>query len=253
MKNEIIKSKENKLYKYLKSLSLKKYRIKNNSYLIEGIKLTEEAIRENLIQKLILSESFVGNFKEFTEGFEDYYIFSDNLFRELTDMINPEGILGLAEIKKTDDQISSSRVLCLDGIKDPGNMGTIIRSAEAFGFKQIILINDCVDIYNPKVIRASMGSLFRTDFIELSSYSELKSIASGDYALIATGLKGIDIKDIDIDSKSILIIGSESHGISKEVLSIADIITSIPMRGDLDSLNAAIAASIYMYELSISL
>lgn len=246
----IIHSRENKTFQLIKSLNKKKFRVLNKLFIVEGIKMSEEAKELDLIEMLVIKESAMhlieSNFIEISE--DKITILNDRLFDEITNMQNSEGVMSVIKIQEINRDIISKRVLCLDGIKDPGNMGTIIRSAESFGFEEIILTNECVDIYNPKTLRASMGSIFRIKFKYLDTNEILK--LSGEYKLYTTSFKdSILLDEAPKDDKIILVIGSESHGVSDELIENSDLLVRIPMYGELESLNAAIAASIIMYVL----
>lgn len=247
---EKISSKDNKNYQLIKSLEQKKYRDKTGLFLIEGKKLVKEAIKSKQeIEYLIFQES--KNIDDDFSGLDSKrLVLVDKLFLALTDQKKPEGIL--AVIRKNDflKSPSSNKILCLDSISDPGNMGTIIRSAEAFGFSEIILTGTCVDIFSPKVLRASMGSFFRTEFIKMN-YEQLSSLKDDGYKIISTELyNSKDLKSTEIKGKLIVVIGSESHGVSKEISHLADIKVRIEMKGQIESLNAGIAASLIMFYLS---
>lgn len=246
--NYKIESKNNQLIKLVQSLKLKKYRDKHKLFIIEGIKLLEEAISSDFdISFIIIKEDFhrKNEFKDF-----ETYVVSDSIFKSLTAQKNPEGIIGVLKLNEKKYSYLSDRLLIIDGLKDPGNMGTIIRSAEAFGFNQIILVNNCVDVYNSKTIRASMGSIFRTDILE-KDIEYLKTLKKEGYIMISGTPKGNVFNKITKDNlKLCLIIGSESHGISKEVLNLSDFFVKIQMFGKIESFNAAIAASILMYKVS---
>lgn len=246
--SSIIYSKENKTFQLIKSLNKKKYRILNKLFLVEGIKMSQEAKELNLIEMLVIKETSVHlletHFYEISG--DKIIILADKLFEEITNMQNSEGVISVIKASEFEEDICSKRVLCLDGIKDPGNMGTIIRSAESFGFNEIILTNECVDIYNPKTLRASMGSVFRIKFKYLETKDILK--LSDEYSLYTTSLKdSVLLDEAPKDEKIILVIGSESHGVSSELIENTDLLIRIPMYGELESLNAAIAASIIMY------
>lgn len=242
----IIESPQNSNYKFWKNLKRKKYRNINNLFIVEGKKLYREALFSDIIiNSVIISESFSLEFFEY-EKIENLYILADALFNDLSSMEHSEGILCICEKKKAIDDMGE-KIVILDGIKDPGNAGTIIRSAEAFGFTDCIFFNDSVDPYNSKVIRGSMGSFFRVRIMEEDSITDLKS---KNYKLLALDMKGKALSDYQFHGKIGLIIGSEAHGVSMELREIVDDLISIPMKGKVESLNAGIAASITMYELN---
>lgn len=242
----IIESSQNSNFKLWKSLRKKKYRKENNLFIVEGKKLFKEAIFSDiLINSVILNEDIDVSFvKEVFQG--NIYIVKNQLFKELSEMEHSEGILCVCEKKKYNLRIGK-HVIIFDGIKDPGNAGTIIRSAEAFGFRDCIFINDCVDPYNSKVVRGSMGSIFRLNLIEEDITGKLEN---ENYTFLALDMGGSPLSELKQIEKAAVIIGSEAHGVSRNMRNIAQETISIPMEGKIESLNAGIAASIIMYELN---
>lgn len=240
----IIKSNTNEKYKYIKKLNNKKYRDKFNSFVIESKKLVEEALNT---KNLEIEFVFVNEDNESFNTDKKKLVFSNDLFNKLSNMKNPEGISAVVK-KLTSKEISSDKILLLDKISDPGNLGTMIRSAEAFAFNDIILFNNCVDLYNEKTLRASMGSIFRLNFLNLNQ-EDLLSLKK-DYKLLAADMAGEGYKRFNDSDKIILAIGNEANGISDFLKENADNLVSIPMKGKIESLNAAIAASILMNNLS---
>ena len=239
----IIKSKENPTYKLLNKLRSKKYRDKENSYIIESKKLVDEAISSSAdIDFIFLREDVSYNKDIKTQTFEK------NLFEKLTLLKNSDGIAAKL-FKNKEKPVKSDKILLLDNLNDPGNLGTIIRSAEAFGFTDIILYGNCCDIYNEKTLRASMGSIFRINITSknLDQIKELKKT----YKILSADMAGSDIKSYnDYEEKIILAIGNEANGLSQEIRDLTDIFLKISMKGLIESLNAAIAASIMMNMLS---
>lgn len=239
----IIKSESNEKYKYLNKLKKKKYRKKFNSFIVESIKIVEQIPDDFECEFVFVNEDM----KDYKTNFKKI-VFSNKLFDKLSLLENPEGVSALLKIKK-EKEISSDKILLLDHMQDPGNLGTIIRSAEAFSFKDIILVNNCVDLYNEKTIRASMGSIFRLNFIELD-IEDLKKFK--DYKLILADMNGKSVDYYKSCDKIILAIGNEANGISKSLRDLSNDFVSIKMDGKIESLNAAIAASILMNNFSQS-
>lgn len=239
----IIKSESNEKYKYLNKLKKKKYRKKFNSFIVESIKIVEQIPDDFECEFVFVNEDM----KDYKTDFKKI-VFSNKLFDKLSLLENPEGVSALLKIKK-EKAISSDRILLLDHMQDPGNLGTIIRSAEAFSFKDIILVNNCVDLYNEKTIRASMGSIFRLNFIELN-IDDLENFK--DYKLILADMNGKSVDYYKSCDKIILAIGNEANGISKSLKDLSNDFVSIKMDGKIESLNAAIAASILMNNFSQS-
>ncbi|WP_058990074.1 TrmH family RNA methyltransferase [Anaerococcus rubeinfantis] len=239
----IIKSESNEKYKYLNKLKKKKYRKKFNSFIVESIKIVEQIPDDFECEFVFVNEDM----KDYETDFKKI-VFSNKLFDKLSLLENPEGVSALLKIKK-EKEISSDKILLLDHMQDPGNLGTIIRSAEAFSFKDIILVNNCVDLYNEKTIRASMGSIFRLNFLELN-IDDLKNFK--DYKLILADMNGKSVDYYKSCDKIILAIGNEANGISKSLKDLSNDFVSIKMDGKIESLNAAIAASILMNNFSQS-
>lgn len=173
-----------------------------------------------------------------------------NIFKYLSETVTPQGILGIAKKKECKFDIYDDTIFMLDNIQDPGNLGTIIRSLDSCGLKQLILSENTVDCYNGKVVRSSMGAIFRVDIYEnqnlIEKIQELKALG---YRIIITSLD-TNKTHFDIDyKKTVIVIGNESNGVSKEIKDLADEKIKIPMLGKTESLNASVAASVIMYEI----
>lgn len=237
----IIESVSNQNFKLINKLKMKKYRDKENSFIIESRKLVDEAIASSAkIDFIFLREDVT---------FESPYkplVFSEALFNKLSSMTSPDGI-GAVVKKRDSEEVTSPKILLLDGINDPGNIGTMIRTSEAFGFRDIILMPGTVDIYNEKSLRASMGSVFRLNIVEMD-YEEIKNLKTS-YKILTADMDGLDIREYDKKSKIILAIGNEANGLSENIRNLTDNFVKIPMEGEIESLNAAIAASIIMNRL----
>lgn len=249
--------KDNKTLKFIKSLHGKKGRKKSGCFFAEGERAVLDSVNESEknVRYIIFSESYkeekCERVKKLSERFECYFV-PDKLFVQLCDTETPCGILAVFEIpKENSDKPLGGNILILDSLSDPGNMGTIIRTAEAMGFEDIILLGGCVDVYSPKVVRATMGSVLRTKFYtgDKSFVSELKEKGYSLYAA-ALGENAVSPEEIRPAEKSAVIIGNEANGISKEILEISDYCVKIPMKGKIESLNAAVAAAVIMYRFS---
>ena len=242
----IITSKDNEIIKNIKKLHDKKYRI--DSYIVEGIKMVKEAISENqLIELIAIREDFEINFD--TKNIKIITI-SSKVFNDISDVKTPQGILAVIK-KKPNKQIETNTdyILALDSLQDPGNMGTIIRTADSANINQIIINKTTVDPYSLKVIRSTMGAIYRMNIIEVENLeSTLKELQDKSFKVITTDLKAEkSIYDINYN-RTIVVIGNEANGVSQGVLEIADERVIIPMLGKTESLNASIAASIMIYE-----
>ena len=243
----IITSKDNEIIKNIKKLKEKKYRL--NSYIVEGIKMVKEAINENQeIALIAIREDFKIDFD--TKNTKIVTI-SNKIFNDISDVKTPQGILAVIK-KNQNNQIETNQeyILALDSLQDPGNMGTIIRTADSANINQIIINKTTVDPYSPKVIRSTMGAIYRTNIIEVEDLkATLKEMKSKGFQIITTDLKATQsIYDINYNNKTVVVIGNEANGVSQEILQTADKKVIIPMLGKTESLNASIAASIMIYE-----
>jgi len=240
--------------KLLRNLSKKRFREKHGQFLIEGPKLLEEAAASEWnIAKVFALESEVDRVESIAPGVP-VSVMEPPVIKEITQQVTPSGIIALLSIPSRELELShlfQEPVLLLDGLRDPGNVGTILRSADWFGVRRVVLSNDCVDIYNPKVVQSSMGSLFRVQ----AYYADLEEIlkdqsANGKTLRVAgAALQGqlLDTgKGLNVDA---IIIGSESHGIRPELLEVCNELVRIPGgEHGTESLNASIAASILLYQ-----
>ncbi len=237
---KLITSANNQLIKDCAKLKQKKFRNLNNQYLVEGHHLVNEALMAGVLNTVFFTEEL--NFE-----FENSYLVTDDVMRKLSSVEAPQGILGVCN--KVQNQRISDRVLLLDNLQDPGNIGTLIRSCAAFGFNTIIA-NNTVDFFNDKVIRSSQGAIFKIALFNASVIDFVKE--NSDYHFIATDLKAKnDLSDFSIDNEKVgLILGNEGQGISEDLLELADAKVKIRM-ADMESLNVAVAGSIFMYQLTV--
>lgn len=257
-----ITSSSNPIIKEVKGLYKKKERWNKNLFIIEGVKIVEECIRWGKTPKYIL---FSEELFSVNGGEELFSILKDNhnlikvpnsLFRELADTEKPQGILAVVDfnISKMDEVVKEKKnfIIILDELQDPGNVGTIIRSADAFGVSGIIVTENCVDVYNPKVVRATMGSLFHIPITYIKDKKEvINYLKDRQIRIYTTSLQGETyIYDADFKENFAFIIGNESKGVTEEMIKFADLLIKIPMEGNAESLNAAIASSIIMYEVA---
>lgn len=252
----IINSLSNNKVKLIKSLNKKKNRLEENLFIIEGEKIIFEAIdKKYKLNMIVFSEDYYHENKDSIKKLNKYNLelVSNKVFRDISDTETPQGILALAaldykHLNKSID-LRDGFFLLVDRVQDPGNMGTILRSADAFGIDGIILNKGTVDIYNPKVIRSTMGAIFRTKVYYLDEINDLKElIEEKSIRLISTSLQGqTDIKSVDL-TKGIFVVGNESQGVSKTLEGMSKDLIKIPMIGETESLNVAVASSIIMYE-----
>ncbi|MEZ4936598.1 MAG: RNA methyltransferase [Crocinitomicaceae bacterium] len=230
--------------KFIKKLHQKKYRFEEKMYFVEGKKLVEEAL-ENCPEKI-----------EVIYTTESENLYPENLTVEkisAKDMSRISALKSsspfLAILKMTESpNLKAERTIYLENIKDPGNFGTIVRTADWFNLDAVYFSPECVDVYNPKVIQSTMGSFFRVPLIELKP----EHLPSLELPLIGAALNGENLNSSKFSEKYCLVIGSESHGLSDEVMKLLDTKVKIPGTGKAESLNASIAAGILMYALNHS-
>lgn len=254
---KVISSKDNEIIKKIKSLKEKKYRDIENCYIIEGIKLVKEAIAENAkIKQIVVCEDCINDGEIDTDTlyeiakFDVVYV-TEKVFKTITDVKTPQGIIAVIEKNNINSKIDYSQdiIIALDGVQDPGNLGTILRTVDSANLKQIILSKESADSYNPKVVRSTMGAIFRVNIIEADSLKDmLQEAKKNNFKVMVTSLDTKNsIYDVDY-SKKVIVIGNEANGVSKEVQVIADEKVKIPMLGKTESLNASVAAGIIIYE-----
>ena len=253
-----IVSKDNKTLKLIRSLKMKKGRLESGLYFAEGVRIAEEALKwaEDAVHAWIVSDVFAEKNKNFIQRLDEskktVYTAKENLFREICNTDAPQGvgvILKMPENAKINWK-DKKVVLVLDGVSEPGNLGTIIRTAEAAGVEAVVLMKGCADLFNPKVVRSTMGSLFRIPCMVGASTEILMTLKDAGFSVIATALEdSVSIASVVAGEKRAIVIGSEAFGVSEEVLSLSDIKVYIPMEGHVESLNAGVAAGISMYLL----
>ncbi len=258
---EYISSRQNEKVKFFSKLSDQKYRREAGLFLAEGVKLADEAVRAGRAEYLLISEDALETpaVKEVLDKSGESvikYILADAAFDKVSTEQAPQGIIAVCRIPSESEpeaeDLRGVRVIALDGIRDPGNLGTILRTALAFGYGEVALY-DCADLYGPKTVRASMGALFR---IRADVSSDLPSFLSSLKesgrrvlgAALCDGAKTFDGNDTD--PSDVVVIGNEGHGISPAVLDACTSFIKIPMSSHSESLNAAVAASVIMWEYS---
>jgi TrmH family RNA methyltransferase len=240
----LITSTNNDHIKELMKLKDKKYRDELNTFLVDTNHLVMEAYKAGLLKELILHKDEI-----YPLDIDITYV-TDEILKKISQTSTPSKIMGLVQ-KKEEENIIGERVLILDNIQDPGNLGTIIRSAVAFNIDTIILSNDTVDLYNPKVVRSSQGMMFHINIIRRNIHKTINELKNEGYKIVGTKVtNGHDVKEASIYSHFALIIGNEGHGISKDIDELCDEYLYIKMNEKCESLNAGVAASIIMYEIN---
>ena len=254
---QVITSKDNEIVKNIKKLKEKKYRDEKKQFIVEGIRLVSEAIEEKTnIDCIVICEDCVNNGgidKKLLYEIAKYkciYV-KENVFLTLTDVSNPQGILAVINRKDNEANIDYTQdfIVALDGIQDPGNLGTILRTVDSAGLNQIIVSKTTADCYNPKVVRSTMGGIFRVNIIKVDNLADtLKQLQKNKFEVVVTSLDTNEsMYDIDY-TKKVVVIGNEANGVTKEIQNMADKKVIIPMLGKTESLNASVAAGIMIYE-----
>ena len=249
-----IKSKDNNTSKSALKLIKKKYRDETGLYLLEGVKPLEDAIAMGIgIKTIFLCE---GTDKPESFPAELCMVLDRKLFDALSDTATSQGIIAVTEKKKYSAEDfgkavgDKDNVIIMDRLQDPGNIGTIIRTAEAAGYKGIILVAGSGDVYSPKVVRAAAGSLFRMPVIYVADADEAADMVKtmGKKLTVTCLEEAVNCFDADLTENIALVIGNEGRGVSERLMELSDIRVKIPMAGSIESLNAAVAAGVLMYQ-----
>jgi TrmH family RNA methyltransferase len=252
-----ITGKNNPLIADTAKLSSAKHRRETGLFLTEGVKLTECALSSSYhVERVFVAHDKLGEYSPIidlaqSKGAECIEI-GDAAAQKLAAGKTTQGVFAVVRSRKyTIDDASGALIVALEDLSDPGNMGTIIRTADAVGVETILMSSDCVDILNDKVLRASMGSVFNVKTIIADDFMEgLAGLQKKDYALACGHLGGEDFFQAKKPGKNVLIIGNEARGVSGKAAEMCDSLWKLPMRGGAESLNAAVAAGIMMYELT---
>ena len=263
---QYISSKSNALIVRMAKLKDKKYRKNEELFRFDGIKLFHEAVQNGApVRYVFVSESAIDRFKAEVEKSNIdamLYTVSDDAFAKLTDEQAPEGIItvceNLASITKCSDygalasDLKGKSILMLESVRDAGNMGTILRSAKAFGIDALVVSFDCADLYNPKTIRAAMGALFTQRIVVVDSVvNTVMAFRKENTRVFAAALEreAKRLGSIELQRGDVILIGNEGHGLARETIDACDECLYIPMESGSESLNASIAASVCMWEL----
>ena len=237
----VITSLENKKVKDVVKLQCKKYRDLTNTFVVETEHLVEEAKRIGIVKELYV----VG--EEYDE--DNVYYVTNEIMMKMSSMESPSKVLAVCN-KINSKEIIGNKILLLDGIQDPGNLGTIIRSSVAFGVDTIILSEDTVDLYNPKVIRATEGMFCHINIISMDLEEAISKIKSMGIKVYGTNVvDGVDVCTITDKKSYALIVGNEGNGVKEKIQEMSDMNLYIPMKDKCESLNVGVACSILLYEL----
>ena len=238
-----ISSKQNTKIKEIgKLISDNSYRKERKEFVIEGFHLLEMALEDKLV-KAIFSLEPIKNIDEKITN----YIVSEDILKKISTQKNPQGVVAICSMRK-EKEISHNNVLYLDEVSDPGNLGTLLRTALAFSFKDVILSKGSVSLYNEKTISSSQGAIFRLNIIS-GDEQNLIDLKEKGYKILATEIKGsIELKNIKKSDKQVLILGNEAHGVNEKILNLADERIRIDIN-EIESLNVAICGAIMMHYL----
>ncbi|HZJ84869.1 MAG TPA: RNA methyltransferase [Syntrophomonadaceae bacterium] len=250
---KVISSRDNRHIKDCLKLKQRKYRDAKGLFIIEGSIMLEEALSFNkfAIQQIFLTES-LANKLDLAELNSEIFLLNTRLMAEISETSTPQGVLAVVEkpvwslenIKK-----ESSLLVLLDRIADPGNMGTIIRTALALGVEGLLLTPACVDPFSPKVVRSSMGAIFNIPLLQNITLSDINIFKEKGFKLVGTALNNAAIYyEYDYNNPSIIVIGNEAHGLSEELVHKCDKLVKIPINPIVDSLNAGVACGIILSE-----
>lgn len=249
-----ISSVDNKIFKEVYSLRNKKDRYLKKSYLIEGVRFTQEALLNNCVNYIIVDESkknYLFDKINLNKFKIKIYIFSEQLFSKIKQTENTQGIIANVNMNPecTEFKFKDGIYFLIDKIQDPGNLGTIIRTAVAVNALGVIIVKGTVDVYNDKVLRSTMGSIFKINIYFIEDYSVINEILHNGFKLVIADSSGKHIYyNENLVGKIVLAVGNEGNGLSEEIKKISHTSVIIPMFNNLESLNVAQALSIIAFE-----
>ncbi len=239
----------------LRELQRAKYRRQAGLFLCEGVKMVREAMALGLCRTLIVesgrAQAYAALVEEAQTSGCEALLVSGAVMQAVSEAKTPQGVACTVAIPPEPQALCGRLIVALDGVQDPGNVGTILRTADAAGFDGALLSDACADLYGPKTLRATMGSVFRVPARRTAQLAqELEAMKARGYAVVATELGGADFYAHCPHEHAVLVIGSEGQGVSAEVRAVATHHLALPMRGGAESLNAAVAAGIMIYEMA---
>ncbi len=236
----MITSVENKKIKEIVKLNNKKYRKENKLFIVEANHLVEEAYKHNLL---------ISTYSLYENNYPNNVVVSENVMRKISNLDTIPSIIGVCKFK-SESQLGN-KILILDDIQDPGNLGTIIRSATAFNIDTIVLSKNTVDLYNPKVLRATEGMIFNINIITRDLYPFINELKNNNYKIFSTNVvNGKELSNIEKPNKYAIIMGNEGNGVKMELQNLSDENIYIKMSSVCESLNVSIATSIILYEFN---
>lgn len=237
-------STNNEYIKKIASLANKKFRKQLNLFFIEGYHLVLEAKNANLLLEVLIVDE-----NDYIEGVNNVLV-TEEIIKKISQTVSPQNIIGICKIKEEEFNFGD-KILILDDIQDPGNLGALVRTALGFGFANIILSSNSIDIYNDKFLRATQGAFFHTNIVQGEIEHFLKELKEKEYFLVGTGLENAkDVESICFAKKAALILGNEGSGIKQSVLDMCDVVAKIRINKELESLNVVVAGGIMMYKIA---
>ena len=250
-----ITSVHNPQIQFLRALQKAKNRREANLFLAESVKMVREAITLHLCRTLIVDGKRRQDYADLIAMAEEngceVLLVTSAIMQAVSEQKTPQGVCCMVEIPKEPEAVGGRLIVALDGVQDPGNVGTILRTADAAGFDGAMLSGACADLYSAKTLRATMGSVFRVPAKRVDNLpAALEALKAQGYAVVATELGGADFYAHCPHEKAVLVIGSEGQGVSPAVREAATHHLALPMRGGAESLNAAVAAGIMIYEMA---
>lgn len=225
-------------------------RREEGAYVVEGLRMFRE-IPAGDVREVYVTQDFYNKNESLCSTYKDLQVVSDKVFEKIADTVTPQGVVAVVSMKETslEDVLKGDFLLFLENIQDPGNLGTLFRTAEGAGVKGIIISKGSADIYNPKVIRSTMGSIFRMPYIYVEDIASVIAKESSNMNIYAAALEGAkDYTTVSYTGRCGILIGNEGNGLKNETIKAAGKSVYIPMQGSVESLNASISGAILMYE-----
>ncbi len=250
---QTITSMQNPKVSFWRGLKTRAARQEAGLYIVEGLKMVGEALQLNLARALLFDMDRLNEYQGLAASAScEVYAVSAHILASVCDTKTPQGVAALVKLPNEADLYGlGALIVAMDGVQDPGNVGTILRTADAAGFSGALLSEECADLYSPKCLRATMGSIFRLKAHVTPSLPEaLAELREGGFSLLSGELNGTPFYErTNVNNRLCLVIGSEGSGVSKAVDALCTHRLTLPMRGGAESLNAAVAAGIMMYDL----
>ena len=239
----------------IRELQKARARREQGLFLADSVKMVREAIELSLCRTLIVDMKRKEEYAELIDGAAmrgcEVLLVTAAVMQALSEAKTPQGVMCTVEIPVQPQALGGRLLVAMDGVQDPGNVGTILRTADAAGFDGALLSSACADLYSAKTLRATMGSVFRVPTLRTDDLpAALEALKARGYAVVATELGGADFYANCPHENAVLVIGSEGRGVSQEVRDVATHHLALPMRGGAESLNAAVAAGIMIYEMA---